>query len=60
MEVADDGRGFAPERAAGGGVGLEGMRERAEEIGWNLAIAAGPGRGTRLTVTPATQGRSPA
>lgn len=61
MEVADDGRGFAPERAArGGGVGLEGVRERAEEIGWNLAIAACPGRGTRLTVTPATQGRSPA
>ena len=61
MEVSDDGRGFAPERAArSGGVGLEGMRERAEEIGWTLAITSGPGRGTRLTVTPRTQGRSPA
>jgi signal transduction histidine kinase len=61
MEVSDDGRGFAPERTGrSGGVGLEGMRERAEEIGWNLAITSSPGRGTRLTVTPRTQGRSPA
>jgi len=61
MEVSDDGRGFALEGAArSGGVGLQGMREQAEEIGWSLTLTSSPGRGTRLTARPRTQGRSPA
>ncbi|MEO3855396.1 sensor histidine kinase [Acrocarpospora sp. B8E8] len=46
--VADDGRGFAPERE---GFGLLGMRERVELAGGSVEVDTGPGTGTRLTVT---------
>lgn len=47
--VTDDGRGFEPERATAGGVGLRGMRERLELLGGRLTISAGPNGGTVLT-----------
>lgn len=51
IEIDDDGQGFNTQQAFGGGhVGLAGMRERAEEIGWHLIIQSGPGEGTHIRV----------
>ena len=47
MEIADNGQGFDPQLAhQGKGIGLSSMRERAEDIGWNLQIITSPGSGT--------------
>jgi signal transduction histidine kinase/ligand-binding sensor domain-containing protein len=51
FEIQDDGRGFDPCRAAGGGFGLESMRQRAEKLGGNLEIESAPGCGTRIRYT---------
>jgi signal transduction histidine kinase len=54
LSISDDGLGFDPASANNGGgegVGLIGMRERAELVGGALSIDGGPGRGTRLTLT---------
>ncbi len=52
VEVRDDGRGFEVNRnsmpARGEGLGLLGMRERAERLGGSLAIESAPGRGVRV------------
>lgn len=48
LVVADDGRGFPPERE---GFGLSGMRERVQLAGGSVEVDSGPGSGTRLTVT---------
>jgi signal transduction histidine kinase len=49
IEVEDQGRGFDPDRVSHqGGIGLSGMSERAEEIGWELTISSTPGVGTRV------------
>ena len=48
VHVEDDGVGFDP--AAAAGVGLAGLRERAEEVGGALDVASAPGQGTRVTV----------
>ena len=48
LEVADDGRGVAPDARAG--VGLTSMRERATELGGSFRLAARPGGGTLLRV----------
>lgn len=51
MEIADDGVGFIPEKAAQkGGMGLLGMNERIQQIGGRLTIDSYPGRGTRVCV----------
>jgi signal transduction histidine kinase len=52
VEVRDDGRGFGPETPAG--MGLTGMRERAQSLGGQLEVEAQPGRGTlvRLRLPP--------
>jgi signal transduction histidine kinase len=47
LEVADDGTGFAAGQSAG--VGLMGIRERAEELGGELHITSS-GAGTRVRV----------
>jgi len=47
LEVADDGRGFDPDRAAGG-IGLASMRERMQLCGGTLALETAPGAGTTL------------
>lgn len=52
LDVADDGGGFDPAGAAkSGGLGLIGMRERAEALGGRLAIESAPGEGTVVAVT---------
>ncbi len=51
MEIQDDGQGFDLEYARNDGrVGLTSMRERAAEIGWDLHISTGRGRGTCIRV----------
>ncbi|MEU6711692.1 histidine kinase [Nonomuraea sp. NPDC046802] len=54
VEVSDDGRGVRPGAVVG--VGLVGMRERAEELGGRCTVGPGPGGGTRVyAVLPAGQ-----
>ena len=68
LEVEDKGRGFDPEHADAGGLGLDGMRERAAEIGWSLTVESSPGAGTRvvaeepagMATTVGAAGRCPA
>jgi PAS domain S-box-containing protein len=51
LVIEDDGRGFdlhAVERAAGGGMGLRGMRERITLHGGAFKVESQPGRGTAL------------
>ena len=58
IEVEDHGRGFEPELAAHGrGIGLAGMQERAEEIGWELNVTSTPGKGTQVRVAKTRVGR---
>ena len=47
VSVADDGAGFDPAAADGGGFGLRGMRERVELADGELDIESGPG-GTKV------------
>lgn len=47
LVVADDGRGFDPERV-GDGFGLHGMRARATQLGAILTIHSGLSRGTTI------------
>lgn len=44
VEIRDDGVGLPHERHTG--VGLNSMRERAEELGGTLAVESAPGKGT--------------
>jgi signal transduction histidine kinase len=56
VHVEDDGVGFDP--AASPGVGLAGLRDRAEEVGGAVDVASAPGEGTRVMVrVPALGGR---
>jgi PAS domain S-box-containing protein len=49
LSVEDDGRGFDPrELAESKGLGVAGMRERAELIGGDLTIRSRPGEGTKV------------
>jgi signal transduction histidine kinase len=49
LEVADDGIGFDTQAAqAGGGLGLRGLVERAQELGGRLSLQSEPGQGTRI------------
>jgi two-component system NarL family sensor kinase len=54
LVVADDGRGFTPdrlaERLADGHIGLATQRVRVEAAGGTLDVASAPGAGTRVTV----------
>ncbi len=51
-EVQDDGGGFDPAQepsaSATGGIGLEGMRERAQLVGGRLKIESEPAMGTKV------------
>lgn len=49
--VVDDGRGFDPDGVEGRGLGLRGMRERAELVGGKLEIRSAPGAGTTVELT---------
>jgi signal transduction histidine kinase len=46
--IEDDGNGFDAAKAAGSGLGLLGMRERAELLDGTLRIDTAPGAGTTL------------
>jgi signal transduction histidine kinase len=48
VHVEDDGVGFDPAGTAG--VGLAGLRDRAEQVGGAVEVASTPGHGTRVTV----------
>jgi signal transduction histidine kinase len=48
IEVVDDGQGVGGSHL---GVGLDSMRERAEEVGGTLTIQDGDGGGTRVSAT---------
>ncbi len=50
LEIEDDGVGFDPAHAHRGGMGLDGMHERAARIGAHLAVESAPGQGTRVVV----------
>jgi len=54
LEIRDDGVGFevGPEitRAAGDGIGLMGMQERAQHLSGALSIRSSPGAGTVVSV----------
>jgi signal transduction histidine kinase len=49
LEIGDRGRGMSGVEPAG--FGVDGMRERTRQIGGEIQILSGPGRGTRIIVT---------
>jgi signal transduction histidine kinase len=54
LRIRDDGQGIAPamlEKGRQGHYGLPGMRERAAQIGANLDIWSGVGRGTEIDLS---------
>jgi len=60
LEVRDDGVGFdAAEKETGGGLGLRGMRERADRLGADLSIETGLGKGTSITLRVARPHAAP-
>lgn len=50
LHIGDDGRGFMMSKQPSRGMGINGMRERAEEIGGKCELKSHPGSGTRVTV----------
>jgi signal transduction histidine kinase len=51
LEIMDDGVGFIPEEAIeGGGLGLDGIIERAELLRGDLTIDSWPGKGTNIRI----------
>ena len=50
LVLEDDGHGFDPAGLRGGGIGLEGMRERVELLEGRLTIESSAGAGTTLVV----------
>ncbi len=50
VQIIDDGQGFDPLTLPTGGMGLRGIRERAERISADLDISSEPENGTVLTV----------
>jgi signal transduction histidine kinase len=51
LEIMDDGLGFKPDEAVeGGGLGLDGIIERAELLHGELILDSWPGRGTTIRI----------
>ena len=50
MNIEDNGQGFVISKGPARGMGINGMCDRAEEIGGKCEIKSQPGRGTRVTV----------
>lgn len=51
LEIEDEGRGFDPAaEAAGRGLGLAGMKERAAAMGWTCRVMSAMDSGTRIVV----------
>ena len=57
VEIRDDGLGFEPDVDHPGHFGLESMRSRAAEIGAQLSITSGPGRGTVVRIEAPAEGQ---
>ena len=49
LELRDNGKGFVADSVNRGGIGLIGMKERAEQIGATLAVTSEPHAGTTIT-----------
>jgi len=61
LRIVDDGNGFdlnAPLASSISHFGLVGMRERAEQIGFELVINTAPGHGTEITTKPQNGSRA--
>jgi len=51
LEMVDDGKGFEPETVSqSGGFGLQGIKERVQQLGGTLKIESATRKGTRLKV----------
>jgi signal transduction histidine kinase len=55
LELLDNGKGFVVDCVNGRGIGLIGMRERAQQIGATLAVTSEPSAGTTITAVSAYQ-----
>lgn len=66
VEIRDNGKGFDPagdmDRSAGEGIGLMGMRERAEHLNGAVEVCSKPGQGTavRLRIPVSARAAQPA
>jgi PAS domain S-box-containing protein len=49
LELRDNGIGFIVDGMNDGGIGLIGMRERADQIGATVKVTSEPGKGTKIT-----------
>lgn len=49
LELRDNGVGFNSDGMNNGGIGLIGMKERADQIGATLKVTSEPGKGTKIT-----------
>ena len=49
LDLRDNGDGFDVDGINGGGIGLIGMKERADQIGATLEVTSEPGKGTKIT-----------
>ena len=49
LELRDNGDGFDVDGTNGGGIGLIGMKERADQIGATVEVVSEPGNGTKIT-----------
>lgn len=56
LAVRDRGPGLPAEPAAGGGMGLAGLRDRVESLGGSFAATARPGGGAEIAMTLETGG----
>ncbi len=56
LSISDNGKGMNPEERRAG-MGLNGMRERAEMLGGTLVIETSPGRGFTVEATLPAEGR---
>ena len=51
LEISDDGTGYDPAKVQeSGGIGLRGMKERAQRINGKLEIVTALGKGTTVRV----------
>ena len=57
VHVEDDGIGFDP--ATSPGVGLAGLRDRAEQVGGAVDVASAPGQGTQVILEVPLDAASP-
>ncbi|HUN33543.1 MAG TPA: GAF domain-containing sensor histidine kinase [Trebonia sp.] len=57
LEVTDDGAGFDPASAPGGGLGLASMRQRATAAGGTLRVTSAPGQGTTVRLEAPVRAR---